>query len=72
MLGIVGGLNEDPKVFYDLMKVRDLDGDSIFNHFITTKQYNVMETRAVQQAVTILWLGSVTAGSPFMQNSTAY
>ena len=47
MLGIVGGLNEDPKVFYDLMKVRDLDGDSIFNHFITTKQYNVMETRAV-------------------------
>lgn len=54
------------------MKVRDQDGASMFTHFITTKQYNVLEVRAVQQAVSMLWLGTVTAVSPFMQNSTAY
>ena len=72
MIGIVRALGENPQLFHDFMKVRDQDGESIFTHFISTKQFDVLETRPIQQSVTTLWLGSVTTESPFMQNSTAY
>ena len=46
MILILGEL-EDPYFLVNMFRIRDLDGDSTFTHFISTKQFNVLEARAI-------------------------
>ena len=60
------------QLFYDLMKIRDQGGESMFTHFIQTKQFIVLEARTIQKSVQMLWIGSGVAESAFMENSVAF
>ena len=59
-------MSSDPGLFYEMIKLKDKDGESIFTHFITTNQSDVLDSLSMSQAVSMLWLGSVIAESPFM------
>ena len=45
---------------------------SIFEHFIYTAQYQVLEVKPISNAVNMVWNSSVTPTSGFFQSSTAY
>ena len=46
MIGILSKI-PDPYFFYDLMKIRDQDGGSMFTNLIASKQFNVLEIRNI-------------------------
>lgn len=39
---IISTIAKDPKVLYEMMKVKDKDGESMFTHLIETKQYDLL------------------------------
>ena len=72
MCGVMNQGILSPQDVYDVMRMKDIDGMGSFNHMIHTKQYTFLETKPIQNAVNMIWIGQVQASSSFMQSSTAY
>ena len=59
MCSVMNHGNLSPQDVYDVMRMKDIDGMGSSNHMIDTKQYTFLETKPIQNAVNMIWIGQV-------------